>query len=264
MGMQLVRDPVFDHGVILNASLFGGQAQYHSNSTPVLDPVVQSPDDVKTLAARIDAVSDEGLMHEGMLHRQYWRAAEMKEQKDGEPQRAPAGGGTKGVATVCGQLCTVTNFLTWLFTNPDEMKELTSLVGRTLSRYIRASRQFDGDEHADALSFASDLAGLMSPDTYAEFCAPHERDLYECFASEGTRFFHADSNMKNHVKVLADIGVTDVNIGPMVSVTDILRVSPGMIVHGQVPPTQSLWLGDPDLVVDSVRSDIGEILSAGA
>jgi hypothetical protein len=37
-----------------------------------------------------------------------------------------------------------------------------------------------------------------------------------------------------------------------------------MIVRGQVPPTQVLWRGTTDLVVDAVRSDIAEIESAGA
>ena len=264
IGFQLVGDKVYDHGVILNASLFGGAVQYHDNSTPVLEPVIRDPADVATLALRVDAVTDEGLMHEGVLHAEYWRAMEMRGKRDGIEPRAPASGGTKGIATVCGQLCTVTNFLTWLYTNPVEMAELTALVGRTFSRYIGASREFDGGMAVDGLGFASDLAGLMSPDTYALFCAPGEKELYERYAPRGTRFYHADSNMKNHVQILRDIGVTDVNIGPMVSVSDILTAVPEMVVHGQVPPTQVLWQGTPDLVVDSVRNDIEETKRVGA
>jgi uroporphyrinogen-III decarboxylase len=264
MGLQLVGDKVYDHGVILNASLFGGAVQYHDNSTPVLAPVIGDPSDVPALAARIDSLSDEGLMHEGALHQEYWRAAQTRGKQDDIDPRAPASGGTKGIATVCGQLCTVTNFLTWLYTNPAEMMELTTLVGRTFSRYIGACREFDGCEDNDGLGFASDLAGLMSPDTYGAFCAPGEKELYDRYAPNGTRFYHADSNMRNHVGILRDIGVTDVNIGPMVSVTDILSAVPEMVVHGQIPPTQVLWQGTPDLVVDAVRRDIEEIRSAGA
>jgi len=229
IGFQLIADSVYDHGVVLNASLFGGAPQYHRNATPVLDPVIREPGDVTALARRIDGVSDEGLMHEGQLHPEYWRAAEAMQEARGIPLRAPASGGTKGVATTCGQLCTVTNFLTWIYTNPAEMRDLTALVGRT----------------------------------YAEFCASEERGLYERFAKTGTRYYHADSNMKNHVRILADIGVTDVNIGPMVSVTDILTVCPQMRIHGQVPPTQVLWRGSPDLVVDAVRHDLAELKDSG-
>ena len=264
IGFQLVGDKVYDHGVILNASLFGGAVQYHDNSTPVLAPVVSDPADVGALAARIDGVSDEGLMHEGVLHQEYWRAVAVREKRDGAEPEAPASGGTKGIATVCGQLCTVTNFLTWLYTNPVEMMELTSLVGRTFMRYIGACREFDGCEDDDGLGFASDLAGLMSPDTYRTFCAPGEKALYDRYAPNGSRFYHADSNMRNHVGILRDIGVTDVNIGPMVSVTDILTAVPEMTIHGQVPPTQVLWQGSPGLVVDAVRSDIEELKQAGA
>ncbi|MFW5689264.1 MAG: uroporphyrinogen decarboxylase family protein [Spirochaetota bacterium] len=263
LGLPIVPRKVFDHGVILNASLFGGRVRYHANSTPVLEPVVTEPGDVAMLAQRIDAVSDEGLLHEGMLHPEYWGAAERLEREEGIAPSAPASGGTKGIATVCGQLCGVTNFLLWLYTNPSEMETLTALVGRTFRRYIRASRAFDDARDTDGLAFASDLTGLMSPDDYARFCAPQEEMLYETFAPHGERYYHADSNLRRHVAVLAGIGVTTVNIGPMVSVTDILTAAPGMKIDGQVPPTQVLWRGTPDLVVDAVRRDIDELESAG-
>ena len=263
LGLQIVPRKTYDHGVILNASLFGGGVRYHANATPVLEPVVTDPADVAPLAKRIDAVSDEGLLHEGHLHPEHWEAAKRLEETEGLPQKAPASGCTKGLATVCGQLCGVTNFLLWLHTNPEEMAELTALVGRTFRRYVGASRAFDGAEDANRLSFASDLTGLMSPDDYRRFCAPHEKMLYETFAPRGERYYHADSNLRKHVGALAEIGVTTVNIGPMVSVTDILTASPGMKIDGQVPPTQVLWRGSPDLVVDSVRRDIAELEAAG-
>jgi uroporphyrinogen-III decarboxylase len=263
LGLQIVPRRAYDHGVILNASLFGGDVRYHANATPVLEPVVTEPADVASLASRIDAVGNEGLMHEGRLHPEYWAAAKRLEEIDGLPQKAPASRGTKGLATVCGQLCGVTNFLLWLHTDPQEMAELAALVGRTFRRYVRASRAFDGAEDADGLSFASDLTGLMSPDDYRHFCAPHERRLYETFAPLGERYYHADSNLRRHVGALAEIGVTTVNIGPMVSVADILAASPGMKIDGQVPPTQVLWRGTPDLVVDAVRRDIAEVEAAG-
>lgn len=264
LGLELVHNKPFDHGVILNASLFGGEVRYHSNSTPVLEPVIVEPESVTAVAKRIDAISDEGLLHEGRLHPEYWEGARLLEERTGRAQRAPATGGTKGLATLCGQLCGVTNFLMWLATNPEEMAELTALVGRTMKRYIRASRAFDAAEDLDGLGFASDLTGLMSPETYAEFCAPHERDLYETFAPRGGRYYHADSNLRNHIGILAEIGVTTVNIGPMLSVSHILNVAPKMRIDGQVPPTQVLWRGSPDLVVDAVRCDIAEIKAAGA
>ena len=264
LGLDLVHDKCYDHGVILNASLFGGKVRYHANSTPVLEPVIDEPESVARVARRIDAVSDEGLLHEGSLHSEYWEGARLLEKLTGRPQRAPASGGTKGLATLCGQLCGVTSFLMWLATNPDEMSELTALVGRTMKRYIRASRGFDGAEQTDGLGFASDLTGLMSPATYAEFCAPHERDLYETFAPHGGRYYHADSNLRNHLQALADIGVTTVNIGPMVSVSHILKLAPRMRIDGQVPPTQVLWRGSPDLVGDAVRRDIEEVTASGA
>ncbi len=264
LGIDIVHDKCYDHGVILNASLFGGEVRYHATSTPVLTPVVEEPASVSGLARRIDAISDEGLLHEGKLHPEYWEAARLVEQRTGKRPRAPASEGIKGVATLCGQLCGITSFLMWLVTDPHEMAELTALVARTMKRYIRASRAFDGAESADGLAFASDLTGLMSPDTYAEFCAPHDRDLYETFAPNGERYYHADSNLRNHVQILADIGVTTVNIGPMISVSHILSIAPGMHIDGQVPPTQVLWRGSTDLVVDAVRCDLKEIEAAGA
>jgi len=264
LDLNLIRDFVIDTGVVLNASLFGGKPSYHSNSTPVLEHVINDPSEVHALAKRIDALSDEALMHEGILHKHHWKVAEYLKNKEGIPIQAPAVRGTKGIATVCGQICGVTNFLMWLMINPDEMKELTLLVGRTFKRYIRASRAFEGKEEMDRLSFASDVSGLMSPDIYRKFCAPIEKELYDEFAPSGIRYYHSDSNMKRHVGILKDIGVTDVNIGPMISVNEIITQVPKMRIHGQVPPVTVLWQGSADLVVDSVRQDINEMVSSGA
>jgi len=264
LNLDLIRDFVIDTGVVLNASLFGGKPNYHSNSTPVLDPVINDPSDVIALAKRIDSLSAEALMHEGILHKHYWEASEFRKNSEGKPLQAPATGGTKGIATVCGQLCGVTNFLMWLVLNPEEMKELTSLVGRTFKRYIGACRGFEEKKEMNQLSFASDVSGLMSPEYYNEFCAVHEKDLYEEFAPTGIRYYHSDSNMKQHVKILDQIGVTDVNIGPMITVEEIITQAPEMRVHGQVPPVRVLWQGTTDLVVDSVRQDINDMNSSGA
>jgi uroporphyrinogen-III decarboxylase len=264
LNLNLIRDFVIDTGVVLNASLFGGKPNYHSNSTPVLVPVINDPSDVAALAKRIDSLSDEALMHEGILQKHHWEAAEFWKNSEGRPLQAPASEGTKGIATVCGQLCGVTNFLMWLILNPEEMKELTSLVGRTFKRYIGACRGFEGKEDLNQLSFASDVSGLMSPEFYDEFCAPHEKDLYEEFAPTGIRYYHSDSNMKQHVGILDKIGVTDVNIGPIISVAEINSQVPAMRIHGQVPPVRVLWQGSTDLVVDSVRQDINDMTSSGA
>jgi uroporphyrinogen decarboxylase len=193
-----------------------------------------------------------------------WKRQGELQREAGVSPRAPASGGTKGIATVCGQLCTVTRFLLWTALYPQEAAALTALVGRTFERYIRASRAYDGRLDEDGLSFASDVSGLMSPDTYRSLCAPQEKMLYDRFAPTGQRFYHADSNMKAHVSALEEIGVTAVNIGPMVSTAEILEQAPRMIVNGQIPPTQVLWKGSPDLVVDAVRQDIRDIVAAGA
>jgi|GEM_PF-565385 len=264
LNLNLIKESVIDTGVVMNASLFGGKPNYHSNSTPVLDPVINDPSDVYALAERIDAVSDEGLMFEGILHKHHWEAAEYWKEQEGRPLKAPASGGTKGIATICGQLCGVTNFLIWMMTNPDEMKILTSLVGRTLKRYIGACRAFEGVENMNSLSFASDVTGLMSPDTYGEFCAHHEKELYKKFAPTGIRYYHSDSNMSNHIELLKWIGVSDVNIGPMISVKHILNAAPKMRIHGQIPPVRVFWQGSTDLVVDAVRQDINDLKESGS
>ena len=90
----------------------------------------------------------------------------------------------------------------------------------------------------------------------------HEGELFERFAPAGERFYHADSNLKNHIQSLVKIGVSALNIGPMVSAGHIYRTAPDMTVVGQVPPTQTLWLGSPDDVVDAVRQDVRDAMAA--
>lgn len=264
LDLDLINFNPFDTGVVLNASLFGGTPHYHSNSTPVLEPVINEPADVYALEKRIDALSDEALLYEGVLHKKFWEASSFWSKSRGLSMKAPASGGTKGIATVCGQLCGVTNFLMWIMTDPVEMRALTALVGRTFMRYIKASRDFDGLEDLNGLGLASDLTGLMSPDSYIEFCGSEEKDLYEAFALAGERYYHSDSNMERHVEALSSIGVTTVNIGPMVSVNAILSQNRSMKIDGQIPPVRVLWQGSTDLVVDAARQDINDMINSDA
>ena len=73
LGIDLIPPRHVDQGVVTNASLFGGRAVYHSNSTPVLEPVVCTPHDVSSLETRIDATADDELLRLGDLQERRWR-----------------------------------------------------------------------------------------------------------------------------------------------------------------------------------------------
>ena len=119
------------------------------------------------------------------------------------------GGGIKGCATMLGQICGITNFLTWIATDPEQIQKLIACWLDTSIRYINAMRNTtDFSSNKKGFSFASDVAGMLSPKMYREFIMDAEKNIYDLFAPtpKDSRFYHADSHMLHHLETLKDMG----------------------------------------------------------
>lgn len=244
--------PALDFGVVLDASVYGGEINYRSNATPTLRPVVNDPKDIDGLVEKMERVD---LLEQGLVPKYLdWR----------EKIRAKYGlnitydGSIKGCATTLGQICTITNFLTWIVTDPEQIKKLIDCWFNVSKRYIETLRKATGHGGQGGLSIASDVAGMLSPATYNEFIFAAERDLYEIFApaEDDLRYYHADSRMLHHLESLQEMGINAVNIDPYVEPKDILEKMPDVVIYGQIPPLQTLLYGTPEEVIACVKRDI--------
>ncbi len=245
--------PDVDFGVIMDASVYGGKINYESTATPTLQPVVTDPVEIDTLVERMNKVD---LMEQGLVPTYFeWR------EKIGLEYGITLtyGGGIKGCSTVLGQICGITNFLTWIVTDAEQIHKLVDCWLNTSKRYIQMMRQRTGFVSGQkAFSFASDVSGMLSPALYREFMMDPERELYDLFAPNpgDRRYYHADYHMLHHLDAFQEMGVNAVNIDPYIDAGQILAKLPDAVVYGQIPPLKVLLYGTPEEVVACAKRDI--------
>ena len=122
--------PAVDFGVIMDASIYGGRVNYESNATPTLKPVLTDPEDIDVFVEKINKINP---LEQGLVPKHLeWR--EKLYSKYGI--KLTYGGGIKGCATMLGQICGITNFLTWIATDPDQIQKLISCWFDTSIRYL--------------------------------------------------------------------------------------------------------------------------------
>lgn len=245
--------PAVDFGVIMDASIYGGEVHYDSNATPTLKHAVHEPEEIDALIEKMYKVDT---LEQGLVPK-YLEWREKIKSRYGIVHTY--GGGMKGCATMLGQICGITSFLTWIMTDPDQIHKLIACWLDTSKRYIKAIRKATGyDENKTGFSFASDVAGMVSPQLYRDFIMKAEKELYDMFSPnpEDKRFYHADSHMLHHLESLKEIGVNKVNIDPYIEPAQILEKMPDVVVYGQIPPTRVLLYGTPEEVVECAKRDI--------
>lgn len=245
--------PSVDFGVIMDSSIYGGQVNYESNATPTLRPVLDNPEDIDDLAEKMSRLNPLEL---GLVPK-YLEWREKISARYGI--KLTYGGGIKGCATMLGQICGITNFLTWIATDPEQIEKLIACWLDTSKKYINAIRAAtDFPENKKGFSFASDVAGMLSPRMYKEFIMDAEMEIYDIYAPnpQDARFYHADSHMLHHLETLKDMGVNQVNIDPYIEPKQIFEKMPDVIVFGQIPPLKVLLSGTPEEVIACAKRDI--------
>ncbi len=87
-------------------------------------------------------------------------------------------------------------------------------------------------------SWADDNCALLSPEMYRFFGLPIAQGVFHRYAPApgDRRFQHSDSAMGHLLPVLAELGLTDVNFGPTLSVEEIRRHLPHAVIRGQLAP----------------------------
>ena len=245
--------PSVDFGVVMDSSIYGGRVNYESNATPTLKPAINDPEEID---AFVEKVYSSNILEQGLVPK-YLEWREKISSKYGI--KLTYGGGIKGCATMLGQICGITNFLTWIATDPEQIQKLIACWLDTSIRYINAMRiATDFSANKKGFSFASDVAGMLSPRMYRDFIMEAEKKIYDLYSPnpKDARFYHADSHMLHHLDTLKDMGVNQVNIDPYIEPKQILEKMPDVIIFGQIPPLKILLSGTPEEVISYAKRDI--------
>ena len=253
-------EPKIDFGVIMDASIYGGEPRYSQTAPPVLTHAVEEPEQIDALLDRMAAIDP---LKAGLVPRYFeWRDRIHTDHGVG----LTYGASIKGCATMMGQILGITNFLTWIITDPEPIKRLIDCWHDTTVRYLDAMRRATGMEGFTGwFGIYSDLAGMLSAELYAEFIQEKEQKLYERYAGgpDAKRYYHADYHMRHQLAALKAIGVNQVNVDPYIDCRAILDVMPDVTIIGQVPPTDILLYGTPEQVRQCVKRDIEQAAPTG-
>ena len=226
-------NPTVNLGSTIFASLFGGEILYSASSSPWITPVIKEPSDVRSMMY-LTRCND--LLERGQI-KSWIHGYRLIEESRRSTQLPLFGTYFHGMATMGCMLVGATDFLYLLIDHHDKADLLMQIIGDVAIRFMDAMREFTGDSPT-GLIIANDDLSLLSPTLYERFCLEPERRLFDYYseASCDMRGYHSDSSCDHHFLALGELGLTDINLSPNLTVGSLRRQFPKSVIHGQISP----------------------------
>jgi uroporphyrinogen decarboxylase len=148
----------------------------------------------------------------------------------------------RGPVTFAMSVYGVENLVYLILDKPDLAGRFRDLILRAI---LERARIIDEERGSAAetdtrlgWSWADDNCALLSPEMYRFFGYPVVKAVFERYAPRpgDRRFQHSDSAMGHLLPILGTLGLTAVNFGPALSVTEIRAHLPSAVIHGQLSP----------------------------
>ncbi len=246
--------PKIDTASLLHGSIYGNQIKYSESSSPWLDHAIHEPDDVRKLIARMEKadLAKAGLVPEFVRR---YKALDRPNRWRIEHDTTAV----HGPGTILSFLFGISDFMFFLYDEPELAKELIALVARLTVEYSRTVRRLTGGP-PDGVSFFDDVSGLVSPDLFEEFLLPaYELIFGELASSPGAdRFLHNDARVGHLLPFFRRLGVNGINPDPETPPRMIRDGLPNAIIYGCVPPLL-LKSGTPEEIYLACKGIIDEI-----
>lgn len=243
--------PKVDSSSLLHGSVYGHPIEYPEDSTPWLEHIIHSANDIRPLIARMERVdpAQAGLVpwfvnSYRKLNRPYrWRIL----------HDATA---VHGPGTILGFLCGINDMALYLYDEPDLITALLNVIGDITVKYSRTIRRLTGGP-TTGVSVFDDVAGVVSPRHFQRFFLPVYQKIYGELAPgpDDDRFYHNDARVGHILDILRELGVNGINPDPDTDPAVIRRSLPQAIIYGCVPPL-ILKDGTPEQVTEAARRSI--------
>lgn len=164
----------------------------------------------------------------------------------------------RGPVTFATSVYGVENLLFLILDEPDLAARLRDTILRVMLALARLSDEQAGYTPQTAprgWSFADDNCALLNREMYEFFGLPVLRGMFERYAPNPAdrRFQHSDSAMGHLLPSLAKAGLTEVNFGPTVRVSEIRQHMPRAVILGQLAPFTFSRNDEPNLVAELLR-----------
>ncbi len=252
--LEFYLKPKVDTASLLHGSIYGNPILYPEDSTPTLEPILHTAEDVKALIHRMEETD---LSCAGLVEEFVRRYKEL-----GKPYRwrilhDPTA--VHGPGTILGFLFGISEFLLFLYDEPELSAALIDLVARLTVRYSRMIRNLTQAPFTGVGVF-DDVAGLLSPELFERFLLPAYHYIYSELApdQQDDRFLHNDAAVGHLLPYFRELGVNGINPDPDTPPSYIRKELPRAILYGAVSPLL-LRNGSPAEVFHAAKQCIEEV-----
>ncbi|MBC7321114.1 uroporphyrinogen decarboxylase family protein [bacterium] len=260
----LIPDFWIEYGMAQEPSGFGTKIIFSRNSTPSIEPIIQSADDLKDFLKRVKQPNPktDGLMP---LVLELYRYAEPKIKERGEKIKIVA---SRGPFAVASHLMGVSELLVAVKLYPEEMKKLIDITKKLVIDWLES--QIEVLEDIEGILVLDDIVGFFSEKDYLEFVHPVLKEIFSHF-NFPIKIFHNDTDNPVSYRYLPDLGINIFNFTYCQDIKTVQDLTKGKIcLMGNVPPLDVLVNGSEKDIKKSVEEILkkfpsrrGIILSAG-
>lgn len=227
----------------VEAEAFGCEIRFTDNEVPtVIKGVINDVEDIKKL--NVPQVGDARTA-------EYIKAAELAANnlKD-----RPTFAGMIGPYSLAGRLYDMTEIMTAIMTDPEEMQDLLQKCTRYLIAYANAFKAAG----ANGIIIAEPAAGLLSPQLCQEFSSDYVKEIIDAIQDENFMvILHNCGKTEKLVESMVSTGAMGLHFGNAVDMTKIMPQVPwGRLAMGNVDPVSVLRYGS----VDDVSKKTEELL----
>jgi len=263
---QVIFIPDFwvEYGMAQEPSGFGTKIVFNKNSTPNIEPIITSADDLGEFLTGVkqpDPKTD-GLMP---LVLELYRYLNPRIIKSGEMIKIVA---SRGPFAIASHLMGVSELLIAVKVYPKEVKRLVSITTRLVIDWLEA--QIEVLKGIEGILVLDDIIGFFSEEDYLEFCHPSLKEIFYHFDLP-VKIYHNDTNNPVHYRHLPDLGINIFNFTHLQDIKTVKELTQGKVcLMGNIPPLEVLANGTEEdvkriagYILSNFTHNRGIILSAG-
>ncbi len=234
-----------EYGMAAEPSAFGIRMQFHPDSPPSIEPLV---DDLAFWEDRIKPANPhtDGLMP---LALRLYAAAEERLYAEGLGIRMVC---ARGPLAVASWLAGISPLMMDMALEPDRVTKILDAVTETIIRWLQA--QLDTLHNPEGIMVLDDLVGMISVKQYKALIEPHMQRIFDAF--DGLiRVYHNDTPCEHLFSSLADAHFDVFNFTHTVDIGTVkAQIGDRVALLGNVPPLDVGVRGTPDDVYTAARA----------
>lgn len=244
-----------DFSVCIEASALGCKLRWFENGPPWPMPIVKDPRDVDGL--EVPDPRRDGLMANVLETIEYMQQKVGNDYFVGPPWSI-------GAVTVASLVRGVNEFMVDIHLRPDTAHKLLGVCTETIMEYLKEVEKVVGEGFR--VIIGDDMSGFLSRKEFEAFALPYNKQIYGSFKRNPLSFFHCDSDTRQLLELIPELGAAIFNMGPpeTCKISEAkAKIGKKVCLMGNVAPYDVLTVKTPSDVKRSCGEAIGQAGEGG-